>query len=191
MKAVIQDSLHFLSQRAMAKGEDVFRVANFLLFDPRFKEWSGSSKVNEHHFGTCGLINHTAEVVRLSDVMVQEFEDLYQIDKTTLFLACLFHDAGKMYDYERQGASWGSAPHKRYIHHISRSALIWQEASKKSSKIHKQYFESVLHCVLSHHTSREAGSPVAPKSREAWILTLCDNMSARMFDADTNDLIKK
>ena len=50
--------------------------------------------------------------------------------------------------------------------------------------------EDVLHVILSHHGNRLAGSPVAPKTREAWIIHLCDGISARLYDADTWDVVK-
>jgi 3'-5' exoribonuclease len=50
--------------------------------------------------------------------------------------------------------------------------------------------EEVLHAILSHHGMRQWGSPVAPKSRLAWLLHLADSMSARMADADTLDVVK-
>jgi len=190
MKKIIDNSFEYLQKRAKSLGKDIYTVSSFLLRDPRFKEWSGSSKPNQHHYGEKGLIRHTAEVVRLCDIMREEYEDSYDIDEKVLFLSALFHDSGKIYDYSRCGLVWYSDSHKRYIHHISRSGIIWNDAAQKVPSVYSRYFESVLHCILSHHTARELGSPVAPKSREAWILTLCDNMSARMFDADTNDLIK-
>jgi len=51
--------------------------------------------------------------------------------------------------------------------------------------------DKVLHAILAHHGCREAGSPVAPKTREAWLVHFCDGISARMDDADTWDIIKR
>ena len=58
--------------------------------------------------------------------------------------------------------------------------------------------DEVLHAILSHHGRREYGSPVSPSTRIAWLLHLCDSISARMFDCnifqyndDISDSIKK
>jgi len=167
----------------------VYETANILLKDERFNFWSGSSLPHQHHYGTRGLVQHTAETVNLclSIGMKYEWEG---ISYPVLFLASLFHDSGKMYDYECVNGFWQGTEHKRMIHHISRSGIYWNDAVKTVPDAYEMYFEQVLHCILSHHTSRIQGSPVAPKSREAWILTLCDNISARINDADTNDLLK-
>jgi 3'-5' exoribonuclease len=199
--------LEQLKIRASAYG--VTDVCSYLFDDPKFLVWSGSSKPHQHHYGKGGLIQHTYEVVMLCSDNADFFTDPkfvtvmeqgYKIDKTELFLAALFHDAGKLYDYEPVNHAygnptydaWGSTEHKRYIHHISRSAIMWSEAARRyiNDITFKQYHDKVLHAILAHHGCREAGSPVAPKSRVAWLVTLCDNMSARMYDADTLDIVE-
>jgi len=175
-----------------AKKLDVYDVSKDILKDPKFSVWSGSSKVFQHHYGKGGLIRHTSEVVDLC-FRVKDYYD-YAIDPKELFLAALFHDVGKMYDYEPVNDNfneWESTPHKRMIHHISRSGIIWSENAKKDDIIHKDYHDKVLHAILSHHMERAFGSPVAPRSRVAWLLTLCDNISARLFDADTWDVLDR
>lgn len=187
--------------------EDVTNVAEVLLNDDRFPVWSGSSQEKQHHYGKGGLIRHTSEVIDLCFMVRGYYKDHY-IDLVELFFSALFHDSGKMFDYEPvnympaypEGCSiygakpkyenWGSTSHKRMIHHISRSGIIWSKACDKGSvEFYNKYHDSILHAILAHHTAREHGSPVAPKSRVAWILTLCDNLSARVDDADTWDVL--
>ena len=86
---------------------------------------------------------------------------------------------------------WENSDHRRLIHHISRSSIIWNEACKKSEHIWKRFADPVTHAILAHHGGRSMGSPVAPKSREAWILHLCDGISARVYDADTLDVLDR
>ena len=66
---------------------------------------------------------------------------------------------------------------------ISTRTLLEMKAKKA---VHIE--DEVLHCILSHHGQRAWGSPVAPKSIEAWILHLCDGLSARADDYKTLDL---
>lgn len=196
---VDNEELAILKEEASILGKEVVVVANFLLEDPRFPLWSGSSLKSQHHYGKGGLLWHTYETVMLCFNNAKFFPE-HEIDPKELFLSALFHDAGKLYDYEpckRRNTfinpyeEWVSTNHKRYIHHISRSALMWSEASRRNNLIFTEYHDKVLHAILAHHTSREAGSPVAPKSRVAWLVTLCDNMSARMYDAESWDIIRR
>jgi 3'-5' exoribonuclease len=99
-----------------------------------------------------------------------------------------------MWDYEKVGGPWTGEEwvgtnHKRLVHHISRSAIEWSKAVETTNSC-RDIEESVLHAILAHHGRREYGSPVAPNSRLAWILHLSDQMSARMNDCDTNDMIR-
>jgi 3'-5' exoribonuclease len=193
----------------------IMKVANFYLDDPRFLIWTGSPKSHQHHYGDGGLAKHTLDVITIALNNAKYFIAKYKddpvkkssIDPIAVFFAALYHDAGKMYDYEKvlnkdvgfvgvipsSEAVWTSAPHKRLIHHISRSSIIWTEAVNTIQEpynfIKEHYYEPVLHSILAHHGSREWGSPVAPKTRVAWLVHLADQMSARMEDADTLDIV--
>lgn len=189
--------------KALAKEYDVAEISNVILDDPRFPLWSGSSKSQTHHYGTGGLARHVLEVVELCIRNNEYFEIPKRANQQQLFLAALFHDAGKMWDYQpsrpaccidahlifrgtnyeaiKSWSDWESNEHKYMIHHISRSGLVWNEAAKKFNFPDP---DSVLHAILSHHGLREWGSPVCPRTRLAWLLHLCDSISARMDDCD-------
>ncbi len=163
---------------------EAVEVASHILDDPAFPVWSGSSKPFQHHYGDGLLIEHTYEVV----VLCQENTKVLNVDlnREVLFLAALYHDYGKIWDYQKVNGVWGARLHKRLIHHISRSAIEFNLIAKNY-----KFAEEVTHCILSHHGQREFGSPVAPKTKEAWMLHLCDGISARMNDADKLDVVDR
>ena len=185
-------ALYYLNidKEKYCNSEDSKKLASELIDNPKFQVWSGSSKKEQHHYGRSGLIIHTAEVVSLcfSSISVIDVE----IDKEELFLSALYHDAGKLYDYSPIDGTnyreWEGAEHKRLIHHISRSALIWSDEVRKYPELERKHRDNVLHNILSHHGRREWGSPVAPKSKAAWILHLNDCLSARLNDCDKLDV---
>lgn len=168
----------------------VYDIARPVLADPRFPIWSGSSKKGQHHYGKGGLILHTSEVIDLC-LNNNHYLD-YGIPSSYLFLAALYHDVGKMWDYrpvKDDLSEWEGTDHKRNIHHISRSAIEWNLAAAKVG-YDQTLTDEITHAILAHHGRREWGSPVAPKSKLAWMLHLCDGISARMNDAETFDCIK-
>lgn len=200
---------------SMADSLGVKDIAEEVLNDPRFAVWTASHGCNKHHYGKGGLQQHTWEVVVLcmNSVFFHQEVSKEKVDKRTLFLAALFHDIGKLWDYEpytfrydeneagdvpdapdkapiTDNTEWWSTIHKRKIHHISRSVMVWQQAIAKYPK-YTDIGDEVIHCILSHHGLRDWGSPVMPKSREAWILHHCDCLSARMNDCDGWDQVKK
>lgn len=167
-------------------------LAKRLLFDERFSTWSGSAKPEHHHYGNGQLAKHTWEVVHLCFVN-KEALNLDSINDNELFLAALFHDAGKMWDYVRTDnpkLPWTGTEHKRLIHHISRSGVYWSNTFEQLPNVNRDLHDPVLHAILAHHGSREWGSPVAPKTQVAWLLHLCDNISARMDDWNKMDIVK-
>lgn len=187
------DRIPALREMSRQFDAEVICLTERLLCDSRFPLWSGSSRPEQHHYGAAGLQQHTWEVATLS-LQANDFfagNSLQAADPRILFLGAVFHDSGKMFDYEPadEGMSqWRAAEHKRVIHHISRSALIWHDATKDCG-VSGDLHDRVLHVILSHHGSRQAGSPVFPKSREAWIVHLCDGISARVTDCDRLDLV--
>jgi 3'-5' exoribonuclease len=192
-----KESLRYLER--VADSLCVGGIASHVLDDDRFYLWSGSSRIDQHHYGKHGLVVHTAEVARLC---ISNNEYLgNKLDNTELFLSALFHDCGKMWDYAPHSfenevpdyGNWISTPHKRTIHHISRSAIEWNLASysketcERYAYISEDLLNAVTHNILAHHGQRAWGSPVAPKTGAAWMLHLCDGISARMNDCDSCD----
>ena len=192
--------------KKIAKSLKVSKIANVVLNDERFAICSGSSKPIHHHFGDGGLLKHTFEVVELCLNNNEYFKPLNKaVCDRKLFLAALFHDSGKMWDYTYSGhilydepatpcsnhgkvEGWIATPHKRNVHHISRSGILWSQSAKDHG--FKDQNDEVLHAILAHHGLRNWGSPVPPNSRLAWLLHLCDGISARMDDGERWDCLK-
>lgn len=177
----------------------VYALVYKVLGDPRFSEWSGSGKDIHHHYGDGGLLTHTYEVVtycgNIADTHGHVKGDRKQINQAELFISAVWHDYGKIWDYQKVNGIWGKHDnHARQIHHISRSALEFsnwydqmEDDGENLSEVNK---DNIIHNILSHHGMREWGSPVAPATKEAWILHLADNISARLDDCNKHDRIK-
>jgi 3'-5' exoribonuclease len=198
-----QEAFNNLKVMAKEHGKPCLHVANRLLNTPEFKKWSASSRKDKHHYGTGQLAIHTNEVA----ILCKSVGELYagrhpdSIDLQELFLAALFHDSGKICDHKHSHIyykqtdpnsaidEWTGTDHRRLIHHVSRSAIMWHDAAQSHPELFETYHDKVLHAILAHHGRREWGSPVAPKTRTAWILHYCDALSARIYDADTSDIV--
>lgn len=176
------------------------RLVTHVIDDARFPLWTGSGKSTQHHYGKGGLARHTREVMMLCMRNAIFAKGVNKpVDETVLFLSAIFHDFGKLWDYQPRRlpavsdrsfefCDWEATSHKRNINHLCRSAVEWVNIARKENTP-KDIEDAVLHCILAHHA--EFGSPVLPKSREAWILHLSDGMSARIDSCDTLDLSKK
>jgi 3'-5' exoribonuclease len=63
---------------------------------------------------------------------------------------------------------------------------FWHEAKDADGELFANAAESelvrdhLLHLVAAHHGSREFGSPVTPRTPEAWLLHHIDNIDAKL-----------
>ena len=189
---MITSAEHKARLMELGKNLGVEHLANYVVNYKGFDLWAGACNKDKHHCRKGGLIEHTREVVDLCIQTNRYFIGTPKyMDEQKLYLAALFHDVGKLWDYRpvegTDYAEWEAAPHKRNIHHISRSALVWWEACddyrvSQQKFVNEEYMDEVLHAILSHHGLREWGSPVSPNTGIAWLLHLCDGISARMDD---------
>ena len=181
--------LDFLKREAHRLNVSI--ISSTVLDDPRFPTCSGAGGPEHHHYGDGGLLEHTLEVWNLMCSTVSAL--CINLNHKELFLSAIFHDAGKMWDYEKRDGVWTTSPHKYIIHHIPRSAIVWSQAlgtlctqgiRREDPGFHDLFAleDAVLHNILSHHGRLEWRSPIEPQTRAAWLLHLCDMLSARMRD---------
>lgn len=168
-------------------------LVNVVLDDPRFIIWPGSC--DKHHAHEGGLVEHTAEV--FAGCMFAAGQAKVDIDIDVLKIAAIWHDYGKLWDYERnpnfpidgQGRCIAPPEKKDWpwiktsaginIRHLSRSYAEFVQATVRLEISNNTMLEKISHCILSHHGRLEWGSPVEPKTPEAWALHLSDMMSVQ------------
>lgn len=179
------EKLQQIAQELNDKENNVLHLTNNLILDEEFQLCSGSGVAKKHHYGDHGLITHTCEVVESCLAMAKYYEQ-YNVDKVELFLSALYHDAGKVKDYKIHDTLWGYTEHHHKIHHLAKSAIIWSKAVNEltTKDFRIEYEDKVTHAILSHHGLREWRSPVQPQSRVAWLLHLCDSLSARLNETE-------
>ena len=154
---------------------NIYQETRHVLEDAAFSICSGSGSPTKHHYGDGGLVRHTLEVVGLC----QSTSKTHSVDRRVLYTSAIWHDYGKIFDYVKRSGVWVEADHKRDIHHVSRSAIEFNKHAATCG-LPQEFVDAVTHCILAHHGLKEWGSPVQPKSKEAWLLHFCDGISARL-----------
>jgi len=128
---------------------------------------------NVHHAYPGGLLNHTHQMLHMLEGLYPCLP--YPIKVERCILAILFHDYGKVYEYNRQGESQEDMYLLGHIYlsaHKLNNVLDTQGIDAEETK-------RIVHCVLAHHGTREFGSPVLPCTQEAAIVSYLDNISAK------------
>jgi 3'-5' exoribonuclease len=141
------------------------------LYKP-YSEYPAATTV--HHAYQGGLLNHTHQMLHMLEGLYPCLP--YQIKVERVILAILFHDYGKVYEYNRQG---DTQPDMYLLGHIYIGAHKLQNVLEQHG-IEPDEVKRIIHCVLAHHGQREYGSPVLPCLQEAAIVTYLDNISAKV-----------
>lgn len=141
------------------------------LYKP-YSEYPAATTV--HHAYQGGLLNHTHQMLHMLEGLYPCLP--YRIKVERCILAILFHDYGKVYEYNRQG---DTLPDMYLLGHIYLGAHKLQNVLEHHG-VEAEEVKRIVHCVLAHHGQREYGSPVLPCIQEAAIVTYLDNISAKV-----------
>ncbi|HUO09504.1 MAG TPA: HD domain-containing protein [Phycisphaerae bacterium] len=133
-----------------------------------------------HHAWIGGLLEHTVSLLELALLVCPRYPDIDQ----DLVLAGLFlHDIAKTVELSYT-AGFDYTDTGRLIGHVVQGAM-WvdqkaQLASKKLGEpIRKDLLMVLEHILLSHHGEPEFGAAVVPKTPEAILVNLLDNLDAK------------
>ncbi len=136
-----------------------------------YSKWPAATAV--HHAYPGGLLNHVLQMLQMLAGLYPTLP--YPIKVERCILAVLFHDYGKLVEYNPQGE-----PQREMflLGHIYMSACTLQSILTRE-KVDNEEIKLIIHCILSHHGTREFGSPVLPCTQEAFIVHYLDNLSAK------------
>ena len=166
--------------KLIVENTGVYPVTHPVLEDVRFVKWSGSAKPNSHHYGDGGLLKHTYEVLVMA-IATGRTMGLPEADLKKLVVAAIWHDYGKIWDYEL-GKEWGPTRHKKEVRHLIRSVIECEKFAAKTKEMSKEDVAWVTAVMLSHHGDFH-GTTHPPLNAAAWILSCCDKISARATEA--------
>ena len=158
-------------------------------YGDRFRRTAAARQ--NHHARRGGLVEHVAQMMRSADAITGAYPAL---NRDLLLTAVLFHDAGKLWENALPADGFVMAFDERgeMLGHISigielvnalwRKLLATPEAAAWSglqpagedARLH------LLHLVAAHHGELQFGSPVVPKTPEAWALHYVDNLDAKL-----------
>ena len=156
-------------------GLKVAQLNRVVLNDGPFALSPGGSE--HHHNYKHGLVIHTAEVMANAVNMSHYTLKAGQLE--VLVTAVIWHDFMKTRDYSlAKDETITKEPYRKLINHVSGSFGHFFTNFSPEAFENVDLVDRVSHCLLSHHGSREWGSPVEPQTAEAFILHTADMMSA-------------
>jgi 3'-5' exoribonuclease len=129
-----------------------------------------------HHCYIGGLLEHSLSVTRLLDMAAQHYRN---VNRDLLIAGGILHDIGKIYelsfekmiDYTDKG---------RLVGHIVIGVEIVDQKIAALDDFPEQLALELRHILLSHHGVLEFGSPKRPKTLEAQIVNMIDDLDAKI-----------
>lgn len=128
-----------------------------------------------HHEFMSGLLYHTTSMADMASLIASYYDG---VDKDILISGCILHDVGKVVELSGPVATKYTLEGKLLGHISIVMALIRQTA--KELNIVSEVPVLLEHMALSHHGSKEFGSPVLPLTKEAVILHFVDDLDSKM-----------
>jgi len=155
----------------------------------RFARTAAARK--NHHARRGGLVEHVAQMMRSASAISAIYPEL---NRDLMITGVLFHDCGKLWEnsYPEEGFTQIHSKYGEMLGHIPMGIelvnKLWNDllvasefdAFSESKPTTEEVRIHLLHLIASHHGQLEFGSPVLPKTPEAFALHYIDNLDAKM-----------
>jgi 3'-5' exoribonuclease len=159
-------------------GDPDVRQLLFRIFsDPEVEQLFRSAPAarSMHHAFRSGLLEHTVSVTTVARTLAQH----YGLNQDLVVAGCLLHDFGKIWELEI-GTSIEYTDDGRLIGHIPMETLFVDKKIGELKKFPAETRRQLLHILLAHHGEYEFGSPRRPKTPEALLVHMIDNLDSKM-----------
>ncbi|MCU0599557.1 MAG: HD domain-containing protein [Desulfobacterales bacterium] len=143
-------------------------------FVDRFKLAPAAKKMHHAYLG--GLLEHTLSLALLAERVVDHYGG---IDRDLLLTGVMLHDIGKVkeFEYER---SIEYSDEGRLISHIVIGIDMIEKKINQIEAFPEKASILLKHLIVSHHGSRELGSPQPPMTLEAVMLHYLDEIDSKV-----------
>jgi 3'-5' exoribonuclease len=142
--------------------------------ESQLREWPAAQVI--HHAYRGGFLEH---IVKMAEVGTQVAR-AYGADADLVLAGVILHDIGKLQELAYDAGAASYTRDGNLLGHIALGLILVREAASGMAGFPIELRSHLEHLVLSHHGSREHGSPTEPKTVEAFILAAVDELDARL-----------
>jgi 3'-5' exoribonuclease len=139
----------------------------------RLRVWPAARRV--HHAYRSGLLEHVLQIMSISLFLA----DQYNARRDLLIAGALLHDIGKLQELSYE-TSTDYTIEGNLVGHIVLGVGMLRDAVREQPGLPAELVTELEHLILSHHGSFEHGSPVEPKTVEAYLLAAVDDLDAKI-----------
>ena len=138
------------------------------------REWPAAQQI--HHAYRGGLLEHTLKMAEIGRALARA----YGANEDLVLAGVLLHDIGKLQELHYEPAARSLHARRQSDRPIGLGLILVRETVNGISGFPDDLRAQIEHLVLSHHGTREHGSPVEPKTIEAFILAAVDELDSRI-----------
>jgi len=140
----------------------------------QLKTWPAAQTI--HHAYRGGFLEHITKMAEVGALLSQ----CYGANRDLVLAGVVLHDIGKLQELAYEGGTGSYTRDGNMVGHIALGLMLVREAINGMTDFPVELRAQVEHLVASHHGTREYGSPVEPKSIEAFILSSVDELDAKI-----------
>ena len=140
----------------------------------QLKTWPAAQTI--HHAYRGGFLEHITKMAEVGALLSQ----CYGANRDLVLAGVVLHDIGKLQELAYEGGTGSYTRDGNMVGHIALGLMLVREAINGMTDFPVELRAQVEHLVASHHGTREYGSPVEPKSIEAFILASVDELDAKI-----------
>jgi len=143
-------------------------------FVRKFKTAPAAKKMHHAYIG--GLLEHTLSMTSLADKVAGHYSG---IDRDLLVAGAVLHDIGKTDEFEYQ-FKIDYTDEGRLLNHIVIGLKMVDDKLSEIEDVPEDRIFLLKHMLVSHHGTREFGSPEPPKTIEAVLLNYIDEIDSKV-----------
>ncbi|MGE0044003.1 MAG: 3'-5' exoribonuclease YhaM family protein [Vicinamibacterales bacterium] len=138
------------------------------------REWPAAQQI--HHAYRGGFLEHICSMMASGRALAK----VYGADEDLVIAGVILHDIGKLQELAYDAGRTSYTRDGNLVGHIALGIIMVREAANHIQGFPPELRSKLEHLVASHHGTREHGSPVEPKTIEAFILAAVDDLDARI-----------
>jgi 3'-5' exoribonuclease len=128
-----------------------------------------------HHARIGGLLEHSVNCMRIAS----QLAELYPVDRDLLVFGAIFHDVGKVRELSWDTGAFAYTTEGRLLGHVVLGERLVASYVATIPGFPEELRLRLSHVLISHQGETEYGSPERPKTLEALLVHLVDNLDAR------------
>jgi 3'-5' exoribonuclease len=140
----------------------------------QLKIWPAAQQI--HHAYRGGFLEHVVKMAEVGLLIARA----YKADEDLVLAGVVLHDIGKLQELAYEGGAGSYTRDGNLVGHIALGMMLVRETANGISGFPPELRSQLEHLVASHHGTREYGSPVEPKTIEAFILATVDELDAKL-----------